>query len=119
MIISFGWTTPALVAGHKTVTRRDWKQQHAAKFKAGMIVDAWNTSPRNVHMSPKKIATIRITRDPYIESSADFYPDEEAEGFWWLIENGHAETVADIGESWLSKPHPLYVVRFEVVEVLA
>jgi hypothetical protein len=121
MIVSFGWTTPALLAGAKTVTRRDWKPQHAAKFKAGMLVDAWNTSPRNVHMNPKRVAVLRLTADPYIELSADFDvagPDDSAEGFRWLIDHGHGEIVADIIEDWLAHPRDFYVVRFEVVEVL-
>ena len=118
MIISFGWTTPALLAGAKTCTRRDWNPKHAAKFKAGMLVDAWNTSPRNVKGNPHKIATIRLTADPYIESSAAFDvtgPDDAAEGFQWLIGHGHGETVGDIIEDWLAHPRDLYVVRFEVV----
>lgn len=119
MIISFGRTTPALIAGEKTVTRRDWSDKHAAQFKAGQLVDAWNTSPRNVRGNPHKIATIRITRDPYVESSADFEPDDEAEGFEWLTQNGFGETVDDIVVDWLNNPRPLYVVRFELVNLEA
>ena len=121
MIISFGWTTPALIAGCKQVTRRDWNPKHAARFKAGMLIDAWNTSPRNVRGKPHKVALIRLTADPYLEDSAAFDvggPDDEAEGFQWLIKHGHGETVGDIIEGWLSRPRPLYVVRFEVVEFL-
>jgi hypothetical protein len=38
MTISFAWTTPALLAGHKTVTRRDWDAEYAIRFAAGQLV---------------------------------------------------------------------------------
>lgn len=31
-IISFAWTTEALLCGQKSVTRRDWSDNYAAKF---------------------------------------------------------------------------------------
>ena len=124
MIISFGWTTPALVAGHKTVTRRDWNPKHAARFKAGMLVDAWNTSPRNVRGNPHKVATIRLTADPYLEwtnraPSAEW----DAEGFQYLSAHAHKINGITPRRLWgrwhtASTAEFLYVVRFEVVEVL-
>lgn len=124
MIISFGHTTPALLAGAKTVTRRDWKPQHAAKFKAGMLVDAWNTSPRNVHMNPRKVATIRLTADPKLmrlRQTPD--ADWEAEGFEYLSANGL--TVFGLAPETLwnrwrrhGNEDQMYAVRFEVVEYL-
>ena len=119
MIISFGWTTEALLAGAKTVTRRDWNPKHAAKFKAGMLIDAWNTSPRNVKGNPHKVATIRLTTGPYADWS-DAFPSYEwyAEGFGYMTDNGGGVTVDRIVHDWRSKPHMLYVVRFEVVEYL-
>lgn len=58
MIISFAHTTPALLAGKKTVTRRDWKPGHAAKFHSGLDVDAWDRSPRVKRA--RRVAEIRI-----------------------------------------------------------
>lgn len=58
MIISFAWTTQALLAGRKTVTRREWTDGHAAKFKPGDLVDAWDKLPRC--KGSKKVAVIRI-----------------------------------------------------------
>ena len=123
MIISFGWTTPALLAGHKTVTRREWKPQHAAKFKAGMLVDAWNTSPRNVKGDPHKVATIRLTADAEYDrfrgALTTDMPDWKAEGFEWMWENGYWEKVNAVQEHWAwTFDEPIYIVRFEVVEVL-
>jgi len=34
--ISFGWTTLPLLAGVKTVTRREWKDTYAAELAARM-----------------------------------------------------------------------------------
>ncbi len=57
MIISFAWITPSLLARLKDVTRREWSDAHAAKFKPGDLVDAWDKSPR---FKGKKVAVIRI-----------------------------------------------------------
>jgi len=46
-IISFAWTTAALLNGHKTVTRRDWNDAYGKKFQNGDLVQAYNKSPRN------------------------------------------------------------------------
>lgn len=119
VIISFGWTTPALVAGHKTVTRRYWTPSHAAKFKAGMLVDAWNTSPRNVKGNPHKVATIRLIEDAY---AAQRVPPEDwyKEGFQYLTEQAlkvDGCNPIEIWDDWIRTQPRLYVVRFEVVEL--
>lgn len=117
MIVSFAWTTPALLAGAKTVTRRDWTYGHAQKFTVGMLVDAYDRSPR---AHGKKVATIRITRPPHRESTANLPVEDYArEGFAWLREHGHRETVDRIMESWGMYPREVWVVQFELVEVLA
>lgn len=82
MIISFSWTTPALLAGAKTVTRRQWKDSHAAKFKKGDQVDAYDRLPR---VGGKPVGTIRIQRDPYREPIC-LMPDTDYfnEGFEYM-----------------------------------
>ena len=122
MIISFGWTTPALLAGRKTVTRREWDPDYAQRFFEGQLVDAWNTSPRNVRGCPRKIATIRLTKKPYLEPAREA-PDEdyEAEGFAYFDEidrkvNGHTPTA--MWRAWKQQNPSLWVVRFEVVELV-
>lgn len=123
MIISFAWTTPALVMGYKTVTRRDWSPSHAAKFKAGMVLDAWNYSPRVVSRNPHKVATIRLTCDPYLELSS-VIPDKDwyAEGFEYAMEHElrfeRKTTAREVWDFWKANPHYQWVVRFEVVEVV-
>ncbi len=119
MIISFAWTTPALLAGAKTMTRRDWKPEHAACFHAGDLVDAWNRSPRvGRGAGARKVATIRITHEPYQQMSDALHQrDVFDEGFPWLAEHGEAETVAAIVSDWTYQPQMLWVVRFELVGV--
>ena len=118
MIIAFAKTTPALLAGAKTVTRRDWKASHAAKFKPGMLVDAYDKSPRH---GGKKVATIRIVS--VCRTNAVPASDWEGEGFAWL--EGNPPSLRALREDdcwwravwayWNGPEHPLlYVVRFEV-----
>lgn len=123
MIISFGWTTPAILAGRKTVTRREWDPDYADRFYEGQVVDAWNTSPRNTRGNPRKIATIKLTAKPYLERAREA-PDEdyEGEGFAYLTEigrkvNGH--TPEAMWRAWKLENPQLWVVRFEILEVLA
>lgn len=117
MIVSFAWTTPALLAGAKTVTRRDWSPSHAAKFHAGMLVDAWDASPRTGRS--RKVATIRLTRDPYLELTSDAPLEHyEREGFVWLDKHGLGDLVAHTWREWRTKPQRLYVVEFALVEVV-
>ncbi len=86
MIISFGHTTDALVAEEKTVTRRTWTPGHARMFRDGQLVDAYDKSPR-VH--GKKVAVIRIVREPYREIFAEFpAADVASEGFAWMARTG-------------------------------
>ena len=118
MIISYAETTPALVAGRKTVTRREWSDNHARKFTPGQPVQAWNKTPRV--KGARRVGTVRITRSPYREMS-DQIPDEdwEGEGFAYMEEHGlylfGGLTPRQVWTLWHEKPSPLYVVRFEVV----
>lgn len=118
-IISFAMTTDALKAGRKTVTRREWKDSHAARFKPGEIVEAWTAGP---HRGGKPFGTIRIvsvTKEP-----TRFIPDSDwdAEGFAYMDEHGinvGAEvTCAQLWSEW--RNHPTlenWVIRFAVVEI--
>lgn len=120
MIISFAWTTPALLAGAKTVTRREWSASHAQRFSVGRLVDAWDRSPRTG--KGRKVATIRITREPRRESTASFgdrRSDWDREGFSWLAANGHGAMVEEVVRLWAVYPREVYVVEFELVELLA
>ena len=85
-IISFAWTTPALLAGRKTCTRRNWTTNYALKFKAGEIEQAYNRNPR---IGGKRVGLVRLTEDPYPELTGEA-PDSdfEAEGLAWMEDNG-------------------------------
>lgn len=139
MIISFGWTSDALLAGFKDTTRRDWNPAYVTNNKnAGRLVDrsyldAWDALPRVVSKDPHKIAKIRLKVDvlPSRElPSTDF----AREGFEWLERYGY--TLAGRAPStlwhdwrwnWYGDPEhgikrttiaePLYLVRFNIVEL--
>ncbi len=126
-IVSFAWTSAALLAGHKTVTRRNWSADYGRLFRKGDVVHAYDRSPR-VHGKP--IARLRLTVDAHHESDAST-PDRdyEAEGFAWYVANpdglpkrerfAYLDTVS--WESfcrWRERGGSSWVVRFEVAEVL-
>lgn len=120
-IISFGKTTPALVAGHKTVTRREWATKHANSFHSGEQVQAWSQSPRVP--GAKRVATIRLTQNPRFEAARDI-PDAdwEAEGFGYMTREGLKLDGHDPVYTWdrwrLSPPSAyLWVVRFELEDL--
>jgi hypothetical protein len=116
--ISFAWTTPALLAGQKTVTRRDWKDRYAASFRAGDLVAAYD---RQARFGGNRVAMIRLLRAPYKESTADA-PDSdyEAEGFTYLEGIGalvDGVTPRVLWRAWHVYPKYLWVVRFELAAV--
>jgi len=115
-IISFAHTTPALLAGRKTVTRRDWDDDYAARFRAGEVVKAYDRSPR---FKGKWVATVQLVADPVLESTA-LMPDSdfESEGFAWMEENGHrlwGRTPREHWDLWRQEPNTMWVVRFRLV----
>lgn len=125
-IISFSWTSPALLARAKSVTRRDWKLRHAESFRKDELVQAWDKSPR---FEGKKIGIIRLLRAPYLENTF-WLPDEdyEREGFKYLDEHpeligaaakraGFTPPLIETFERWKYVGETLYVVRFEIVEL--
>lgn len=132
-LISFTWTSAALLIGRKTVTRRDWAPRQRERFHAGDPVQAWDKLPRNGGV---RIATIRLTAEPVVESCR-LMPeaDYEAEGYAFYDERaaaGDEELVAAIRRgldlrSWEScrsrfevdrrDGREMTVVRFELVEV--
>jgi len=57
MIISFGWTRDAFIAGRKSVTRRNWTDNYARGVTPGCLMDAYDCSPR---AGGRKIAVIRV-----------------------------------------------------------
>ena len=118
-IISFSWTTAALLQGHKTVTRRSWSPNYARQFHAGDLVAAYDRSPR---YGGKQVATIRLTQDPYLENTANMpEADYEAEGLAWMERNTmiiQGEWPNAFWDSWKDDAEDVWVIRFEFVETL-
>lgn len=117
-IISFAWTTPALIAGQKTVTRRDWSDDYARKFRAGDEVIAYDRSPR---VGGQPVARLRLTHDVRRESNiAAPDSDYEAEGFAYLSalpDGKFAGYTREAFAHWRITTGTSQVIRFEVIEV--
>ena len=84
MIISFAQTSPAVLDGSKTVTRRFWNDPYARRFKAGSVHQAWDRSPRTG--KGRRIGEILITRTPYKEllglMTEEHFQREGGTRFW-------------------------------------
>lgn len=119
-IICFAETTPALLAGAKTVTRREWRRGYAETFNADELVQAWDKSPRN---GGKKVATIRLTQTPYLEVAADIPHDDYIhEGFEYMDLHGltlfGGKRPLEVFDAWRNDENTnLWVVRFMLVGV--
>lgn len=123
MIITFAWTTPALLAGAKTVTRRLWTDDYARKFHVGDMVQAYDRNPRQYGQC---VAVLQIESVTY-EADADA-PDSdyEAEGFAWLAEHPEEYPKSRAAELrvtvtrhaynvWRQAGGSQWVIRFKVI----
>lgn len=118
-IISFARTTAALKARRKTVTRRLWKDSHAARFNPGDLVEAWSAGP---HRGGSPVGVIRIKSVTRERTNAIPDSDWEAEGFAYMHCKGLALSqdlaCATLWAEWRNHPTLItYVIRFEVVRI--
>ena len=117
--ISFAWTTGALVTGAKNVTRRHWKDSWARRWKEGDYALAYDKNPA---WGGTQLAIIRLTCAPYKESTADIPVEDWAgEGFAYMAEHGElvdGSTPRDFWNRWRAEPEDVWVIRFEVVELI-
>jgi uncharacterized protein YqfB (UPF0267 family) len=116
MIISFAWTTPALLDGRKTVTRRDWPDSHAVKFKPGAVAIAYDKQPMYGGQAVARIKIVSIRRESLNELLADeSYARAELrrEGGLW---GGVEEFLALFSKCHHGDP---YRVEFRILERLA
>ncbi|MEW6062537.1 MAG: hypothetical protein AB1600_11420 [Bacteroidota bacterium] len=119
-IISFAYTTPAVIAFEKNVTRRDWQLRTALAYNKGDIVQAWDTSPR---FGGKKFGLIQLTEKPYEEQTCNApIQDRKGEGFEFLHKHGiliaGKYDALDLWKAWMMmKDVTKWVVRFEVVDL--
>lgn len=126
--IAFSWTTPALLAGAKTMTWRNWKDTHARKFYGGQILDAYDRNPR---AGGRPVALIRLTREPlYVCSNTLADDDYHAEGLAWLERHPEVWPKEIFGQkvmpylmSWThfcefrDEKEWGWVIRFELLEI--
>jgi hypothetical protein len=127
-IISFAHTVPALLAGAKTCTRREWSDDYGSRFRAGELVSAFDRSPR-IH--GRRIGVVRLTEQPRREPLA-MMPDTDyqAEGFEWMTRHPDTWPKSLWGEpfepgcltpEWFarcqSEDRSDWVIRFELVEL--
>lgn len=119
LIISFAWTTPALLNFAKTCTRRHWNDQYAARFKEGMYCQAWNRSPR---VGGEQVGTVYLTTTPYQErTSAMTERDFVSEGLAWMEKRGvmiNGLTPRGFFERWKKLDELVWVVRFQLVSTV-
>lgn len=121
--LTFGWMTPPLLAGAKTVLRQTWGARTASHFREGDTVTAHARDPRR---GSPVLAALRLVC-PLVYEPLRAMPDSdyEAEGWKWLYE--HPEFLSrglrredfswEAFEAWRSRPYSTWVVRFEVVEL--
>ncbi|MDI7157166.1 hypothetical protein QMM53_11520 [Leptospira santarosai] len=125
-IISFGFTAAPLLARRKTITRREWKDEYALKFRQGEIVQAYDKSPR---FGGKKIGELKISW--IVKSHLRDMPDTdyEEEGFAWLDENPefiHKSFILNDGTKdmwkyfrmWRMSGKESWAIKFEPVNLL-
>lgn len=124
-IINFAWTTPALLAGVKTVTRRGWSAHYARQFKPGELVQAYDRNPRQ---GGRPVAILRLTSIACEPDAAAPDSDYEAEGFAFLAELADLPSASRSKllprldragfDTWRQAGGNSWVVRFELVERL-
>ncbi|KKL64596.1 hypothetical protein LCGC14_2163400 [marine sediment metagenome] len=114
--MAFAWTLTPLLLGEKTATRRKWKDSYAARFKKGDLVAAYDRQPR---FGGKRVALLKLTRDPYKESTAgltekDWFEEGmhvvEAEG--GAVDGVHPKV---FWQRWMWEPEDVWVVKFKLV----
>ena len=122
-IISFAWTTPALRAGRKTVTRRHWDPKYALRFHQGDRVLAYDRSPC---IGGRPVAEIELTADPTWEANAAM-PDSdyEAEGYAYMHEQAQLpralpQDIAspELFRAWQRGGEWNWVVRFKLIRLI-
>ena len=112
MILSFTWTTDALLAGKKTCTRRVWSERTARAWVNAyqgdrLLHSAWDKMP--LCRGAKKIADIQLTHLPYRERLKDMpESDLDAESGLWKSRD---EFINLFG----SPERVVWVVRFRLV----
>lgn len=124
-IISFAFTTPALIALRKTVTRRDWNDRYATRWRAGERFRAYDRSPRWGGQPVAVCEVVSIRQEDFAKM-----PDSDfaLEGFAHLQQVKAKVTAScpltafsfDAFKEWRRRMSGTmaWVIRFKVIEVL-
>ena len=105
----------ALLAGEQTVTFRSWANKVYANYYQGNIITAQDRRG-------KPVAIIKITQTPYKKMSDQLLVSDWINiGYDYMQRmrlriNG--ETPWSIWQKWINDPDYLWIIRFEVLEVL-
>lgn len=111
-IISFAWTTKALLEGKKTQTRRFWNDKYAKTFRAGQLIQAYDKNPR---AGGKPVAIIRLTCDAWKQKLQDLtHRQFLAEGGFMYWKHGHEFIDMMLSQG---KGDKVWVLEFELVAV--
>lgn len=117
-IISFAWTSPALLAGRKNRTRRSWDDDYATRFRVGDMVQAWDKSPR---FGGKRIGIIQILglrkEDIFTMPAQDY----EREGFAYFEEMGmriRGQVPREAFADWQRAGGGYWVVDFQLMSII-
>ncbi len=115
-IISFAWTTPALLSGEKTRTRREWNDKYAKQFKVGDLIQAYDKQPR---FKGKRVAIIKITSIKKENISLMPKEDYHKEGFAYLEKIGEKifkKNPKIAFKEWKEEGEDYWVIDFELVK---
>lgn len=123
MTISFAWTTPALLLGKKSVTRRDWHPKTILQARRSMeSKEPVKAYSRAQYRGGEHVADIRITEIIEDEDSRLLAPVE------WVLEGFHVlqaigakidgSTAADVWRFWTQEnTEPQTAIRFELLRL--
>ena len=117
--MEFGWLSPAVVEGHKTMTLRDWGQVEGAQWRQGELFYAYDDPPS---AGGRKLALLRVSTQPYEDTTAALKPAAfQGLGLEYAVAHRlappHGVTAVEMWESWHANPRRLWVVRFTVERI--
>ena len=124
MIVSFAWTTWALLALRKKRTRRYWTESYARRFLKGSTHQAYDR-PARVH--GHQVGIITLAHTPYLQPTSQMTEEDyDLEGLKYMEEVGLSipSRVVDgkklpamhprqFFEAWRKEDNTLFVVEFE------
>ena len=117
--ISFAWTTVAVRARAKKCTRRNWTPEYARRFFEGQKVLGIT---RNYRFGGTPFAIVQLTADPCSERTGKMTEqDYEDEGLLWMERQGLLIRGIEprlFFDNWKEENEQVFVVRFNIVEIL-